>query len=169
MARHTFGQTPTDWTMTISAGGVITAVGAVEVTFWSQPIGGVQYTDLLDAAGAAVTSVLSADGTGTLPLGTIPQFSGPDAVTDMWADAGGGARFKMVATDLGNVITDLSATVAELQETVELLQNSGGVLRYDTVTLSWPARPVDSRLYWWVGPTAPALIPDGDLFVDTEP
>ncbi|GAA4313428.1 hypothetical protein BJY14_006480 [Actinomadura luteofluorescens] len=78
--------------------------GPTEVTFWSDAVSGVRYTDLLDGAGVAVSSIVSSDGTDGLPVGTIPEFQGPDGEpygpADMWADFGG-ARFKLVASDLG--------------------------------------------------------------------
>lgn len=122
--RHTFGQSLTDWTMSISESGQVLVAGAVTVTFWSQEIGGVQYTDLLDGAGAAVSTIVSSNGTDGRPAGTIPEFQGPDGITEMWADGGGGTRFKMIATDIGDLaatvdanaasISDLQATVSEL-------------------------------------------------------
>lgn len=177
MARHWFGRALTDWTMdvgdTTTAGGATTgpvlATGPVTITFWSAAVGGVQYTDLLNAAGNPITQVMSSDGSDGLTVGTIPQFQGPDGVAEMWADAGSGARYKMVATDLGSVVKDLSSTVADLQAAIATLSNSPGLVVYNASTASWPTRPVDSRIYFWVGPTAPALIPDGDLWINTSP
>lgn len=185
MARHWYGQTPTDWTM--STGSVTVdpetetslaaafVRGPVTITFWDAPIGGAQYTDLLDASGSAITEVKSADGTTSLPLGTIPQFQGPDGVAQMWADAGGGVRYLMVATDLGGDVTELQSTVADLIGTVTTLttmvQNSMGAVVYDTAS-SWPQRPAgDSRLFQWVGPSVPTAgapyMEEGDLWVNT--
>ncbi|NEA22592.1 hypothetical protein [Actinomadura bangladeshensis] len=177
MARHTFGQSLTDWTMdlgtTTTSGGVTTAPviasGPAEITFWSAKSGGVQYTDLLNAAGTEVTTITSSDGSDGLPVGTIPEFSGPDGIFSMWADAGVGTRFRMVATDVGDNIADILSTLADQQTTVALLANSPGYVLYNTDTSSWPGRPVDSRPYFWIGPTAPALIPAGDLWINTTP
>lgn len=85
MARYDFGASLADFVVTPSDGQWGVAPGAV-VTFWASADGDVQYTDLLDAGGSAVTSV-TADETGF-----IPQFAGPDGVIGMWADAGGGFR-----------------------------------------------------------------------------
>src|SRR5690606_39621079 len=54
--------------------------------------------------GEPITHVVTADGTGTLQVGTIPRFQGPNGVTEMWADAAGGARYLMVATSLGAMV-----------------------------------------------------------------
>lgn len=123
MARHTFGQSPADWTFTAGSGDVATLAGSVAVTFWNLPSGGTQYTDLLDTAGSPATQIVSGDGSA-VSVGTIPQFSGPDGITEMWADAGGGTRYIMVATDIGGLtalvdgntsaIDTLSATVSGL-------------------------------------------------------
>lgn len=173
MARHWFGQSLTDWTMVlgdetqvddVKLRPAITA-GPVTVTFWDSATGGNQYTDLLDAAGEPITQVTTADGTGVLPLGTIPRFRGPDEVTEMWADAGGGARYLMVATSLGAYVADLRARVSDLEATVELLTSSLGVLVHDG---GWPERPVDDRPYAWIGPSAPPVT-DGDLWFNTAP
>src|SRR5690606_25213237 len=173
LMRHWFGQSPTDWTMVLGAetesNGVklrpAIAAGPIEVTFWDAATGGTQYTDLLDASGEPITHVTTADGTGTLQVGTIPRFRGPDDVTEMWADAGGGARYLMVATSLGAYVADLRTRVSDLEATVELLTSSLGVLVYDG---GWPERPVDDRPYAWIGPSAPTGA-DGDLWFDTTP
>src|SRR5690606_9655103 len=110
--RFWFGQSPTDWTTVLGAetesNGVklrpAIAAGPVTVTFWDSATGGTQYTDLLDASGEPITHVVTADGTGTLQVGTIPRFQGPNGVTEMWADAAGGARYLMVATSLGAMV-----------------------------------------------------------------
>lgn len=177
MARHTFGRSLTDWTMdlgdTTTVEDVTTApvlaTGPATITFWSAKTGGTQHTDLLNSAGVAVTSITSSDGSDGLPVGTIPEFQGPDGIWELWADAGGGARYKMVATDIGNYVEDLLSTIADLQDTVTLLSNSPGAVVYNTDTASWPARPSDSRTYLWFGPTAPADIPDGDYWINPTP
>lgn len=65
----------------------------VTVTFYDAETGGSQLSDLLDADGAAVGSVTSGAG------GRIPRFSGPDGVTELWAEAGGAYRSRMDAYD----------------------------------------------------------------------
>lgn len=176
MARHWFGQSPTDWTMTLGTpvddGGVktapVSAMGPVTVTFWSAASGGTQYTDLLDASGNAITEVVTSDGTDGLAVGTIPRFRGPDQdpeVMEMWADAGGGVRYLMVATDLGAYVNNLRDRVANLESTVEQLTNSLGAIVYDS---GWPERPADDRPYIWIGPVAPPVTA-GDLWADTQP
>lgn len=161
-----FGGSVADFVVTSDGSGGLLLGADTPVWFYNAGTGGTRYTTgLTDLSNAAITQVVS-DATGA-----IPQLRGPTGVTAMWADAseGAGPRRLMVPVDLGDSITDLRATVTDLQSTQALLANSAGVLRYNTATSSWPARPADSRMYFWVGPTAPAEIPDGDLFVDTQP
>lgn len=176
MARHWFGQTLTDWSMALGTEtenegvtyAAVSAAGPVAVTFWNSATGGTQYTDLLDASGNAVSQITASDGTGALPLGTIPRFRGPDSdpeVVEMWADAGGGARYLMTATDLGTYVADLRTRVSDLESTVELLTGSLGALVYDG---GWPERPADDRPYMWIGPSAPPVT-TGDVWADTTP
>lgn len=178
MSRHIFGRSLTDWTMdlgdTTTDGGITTApviaTGPATLTLWSAAIGGVQYTDLISAAGVPVTTITASDGSDGLAVGTIPEFQGPDNVFILWADAGAGARYKMTATDLGDVVADLMSTLADQQATIALLSNSPGYVLYNTDTASWPDRPVDSRPYFWIGgPGAPSEIPSRDLWINTQP
>ncbi|WP_151480617.1 right-handed parallel beta-helix repeat-containing protein [Streptomyces albicerus] len=85
MARSTFGASLADYVVQPSDGLWAVAAGAV-ITFWDDSDGGTQYTDLLDASSAPVTQVTADE------FGAIPEFSGPDGVTGMWADAGGASR-----------------------------------------------------------------------------
>jgi hypothetical protein len=85
MARSTFGASLADFVVQPSDGLWGVAAGA-SITFWDESDGGTQYTDLLDASSAPVTQVTSDE------FGAIPEFSGPDDVTGMWADAGGESR-----------------------------------------------------------------------------
>lgn len=123
MARRTFGQSLTDFTITVGVDATpILAAGDVEITFWSAPTDGLNYDSLLDRFGAEVSFITSSDGSDGFPVGTIPEFQGPDGdVTELWADGGGGARFKMVATDLGTALAQVdtnTSTIADLQATV---------------------------------------------------
>ncbi len=106
--RHSFCGDMASWVMdagaaTTSTGGLTgdfaVAIPYQAVTFWDSETGGSQLTDLLDANGNPVTSVTSASD------GSLPQISGPDGITSMWADAGGGVgpRRLTVATDLGSL------------------------------------------------------------------
>lgn len=99
MTRHMYGQGPSDWTFSVGAANAATLAGSITITFWNQSTSGTQYTDLLDASGSPITSVTSSDGSSGLPIGTIPLFFGPDGVTTMWADGGGGYRSMVTAHD----------------------------------------------------------------------
>lgn len=68
------------------ADGLWGVAAGVEVTFWDAVVDGIQYTDLLDATGEPISSVVTDE------YGALPAFQGPDGVTGMWASAGGGRR-----------------------------------------------------------------------------
>lgn len=116
MARSTFGGTTDDSVeaiKTIAGQKVSSPQANIVVTFWSAKTGGTQYTDLL-LNGAAATSVTSDTN------GQLPEFSGPDGIASMWADAGGGRvriNSNLGPTDAGMaslVVTPSSATGAAL-------------------------------------------------------
>jgi lysophospholipase L1-like esterase len=85
MARYAYGQGVADFVVAPSDGIWMVAPNT-QITFWTAPVDGTQHTDLLDAAATPVTYLVSDE------YGQIPQFSGPDEVVGMWADAGGGRR-----------------------------------------------------------------------------
>lgn len=99
MSRHTFGQSPSDWTFTVGTADAATLAGGVTLTMWDSQTSGTQITDLLDAAGTPITTVTSSSGGTGLPKGTVPLFYGPDGVTQLWADAGGGYRSLLTSHD----------------------------------------------------------------------
>lgn len=92
--RHTFGATIADYVVQPTDGTWSVAAGAV-LTFWSDADAGDPYTDLLDSSGNSVAEITADE------QGFIPSFSGPDGVTGMWADAGGGTRAWMQARGVG--------------------------------------------------------------------
>ncbi|MFG3154219.1 hypothetical protein ACGF7W_19495 [Streptomyces sp. NPDC048219] len=92
MARSQFGATLADFVVQPTDGLWGVAPGAA-LTFWSAADGGSQYTDLIDASGAAATTITADE------YGSIPSFQGPDSVTGMWADAGGTKRAWIQARD----------------------------------------------------------------------
>lgn len=140
------------------SGNLALFVPGAEIQFWTAITGGAQYTDLLDNLGTATASVT------TDANGEFPQFQGPDEVWYMWADGSGdgsGPRRLITATDLADTVaankdslTDLINTVTALQD---LAASSLGIIEYDSVSAAWPDRPEDSRIYMWVGPTAPTI------------
>lgn len=165
MSRHWFGQSPSDWTFSVGDGDVAVLEGGVQVTFWNSPSGGVRYTDLLDQGDTPITEVVTGDGI-TLPIGVIPRFQGPDPATEMWADAGGGTRYLMTATDIGEVATDSIARLDNLENAVDALAALAAVsvvtVKYDEVGATWPTRPdiAGSRIVFWIGPVG-SPPPDG--------
>lgn len=157
MARHTFGGDLTAWTF--SLGDVVTATSGVSgpqalirtgvtVTFWDAATGGNQYTDLLDSTGVA-TPTITSDGT----TGELPEFSGPDGVAVMYADAGAG-RLRILASDIGDVAEDLLGRVADLETQIaDVYAQLATALRFvlQNPDGTWPARPAavgDASAAW---------------------
>ncbi|MFE2046883.1 glycosyl hydrolase family 28-related protein, partial [Streptomyces sp. NPDC059477] len=85
MARYEFGRGIADYAVAPSDGLWGVAAGVV-VTFWDSVTEGTQLTDLRDAGDAPITQVTTGE------QGQVPRFFGPDGVTGMWAEAGGGQR-----------------------------------------------------------------------------
>lgn len=95
MTRYEYGAGIADFVVAPSDG--IWTVGALApVTFWDAVTDGTQYTDLLDGSASPITQVVSDEH------GAMPRFLGPDGITGMWADAGGGTRAWM---DAHSVVT----------------------------------------------------------------
>lgn len=187
MARHLFLGDMASWATAMGAdetsvdsqsGIRALFIPGASITFWSAQTGGTQYTDLLDAIGTPITSAVADDS------GEFTQVQGPDtdpATWYMWADGSGGAgpRRVVVATDVGDVLSALESTVNDMADQLDELSSrvdaSMGVVSYDTVGLSWPARPTgDSRRYAWLGPTAPTvggtgMIENFDIWFNTAP
>lgn len=110
MARLVFGGGVSDWTFAVdSTTSAAILVGGVQITFWDQRAGGVQYTDLQNSSGNAVTSVTTSTGLDGLTLGQIPLFYGPDGVFEMWAEAAGGPRALLSASNLGSFLGPVKA------------------------------------------------------------
>lgn len=173
MARHLFGLTLSDWTFSRGGSNEAILTGPATITFWNDRLAGTQHTDLQDESGAAITSVTSSDGI-SLPLGTIPRFRGPDSVTYMWADAGGGIRYLMTATDLGDDVAALTTRVATLEATVTELQTVQPYtlygIRYDAGAAAYPAIPAElqSQPYLiFIGPPTPSTARTRDVHIDT--
>ncbi|MFE7347531.1 hypothetical protein [Streptomyces fimicarius] len=94
MPRYEYGAGVADFVVA-PADGIWTVGVLATITFWDAATDGTQYTDLLDGSASPITEVIS-DGHGSLP-----RFLGPDGITGMWADAGGGTRAWM---DAHNVV-----------------------------------------------------------------
>ncbi|MFF9269067.1 GDSL-type esterase/lipase family protein [Streptomyces rochei] len=88
--RYTFGGGVADYVVRPSD-GLWGVAPNTTLTFWSARDGGTQYTDLLDATGAAATSITTDE------YGGLPVFSGPDDVVAMWVDADGARRVRIEA------------------------------------------------------------------------
>lgn len=88
MARNTFGGSAADFLFSATSAGLIRLTSGT-LTFWDAEAGGTQHTDLIWGGTPATVIPVSTDG-------QVPTFEGPDGVTQMWADAGGG-RVLMVS------------------------------------------------------------------------
>lgn len=114
MARHLFGGIA-DYVITLGTDNAATLQPGATVTCWNAVSGGTQHTDLLTAGDSTPIEggVLTADSNGA-----VPEFLGPDAVTELYFDTNGGSgpRRRAVATDLGGDIagarTDLDTHTA---------------------------------------------------------
>ncbi|MDC2953395.1 hypothetical protein PO587_02875 [Streptomyces gilvifuscus] len=107
MARHLFGGSPADVTMSQSGTSLVLEPGSVG-TAWDALSGGTQLTDLTDLSGNPIASVTS-------DTYSVISFYGPDGVTSLYLDFGfAGGRVRLQATDLGDSITDLQTNKADL-------------------------------------------------------
>jgi hypothetical protein len=82
MTRNTFGGTTAEFVATIGAAGQL-RVAAATLKFYTARTGGTQVTDLVLNGSPVAAIPVPADG-------QVPTFQGPDGVTELWADAGGG-------------------------------------------------------------------------------
>lgn len=102
MTRHSFGGDLGAWTVTSGAGNAAVLASAATITFWTAKTGGSQLTDLAGAADGSspMSQVITSTGSDGYPVGSIPQFWGPDGVTSMWASANAGPRSLIQANDM---------------------------------------------------------------------
>ncbi|MBL1107976.1 right-handed parallel beta-helix repeat-containing protein [Streptomyces sp. 5-8] len=177
MARYEFGAGIADYVVTPSDGLWAVAPGAV-ITVWDAADGGTQYTDLQDMSGAAMTTVRADE------FGFLPRFRGPDAVTGMWADAGGSSRAwveahnvtagsasSQTSVDWLNVVRDFGAKgdgvtddTAALQAAITAAGTAGGG------TLYIPAGRyiLTAALTWASGVTAIGAGPRASILQSTD-
>lgn len=101
--RHPFGGTPADFVISANSTTKILSGMQATLTMWTQQTGGTRITDLQDASHNPITAVV------TDAYGSLPVFYGPaDNTNVLWADAGG-ARAKLLATDIGDRLALLEA------------------------------------------------------------
>lgn len=108
--RHPFGGSVAAFAMTDGPGDHAYLTPGARVFAYNTRVGGLRITDLaLDAAGVnAVDSLTTSDGTDGLMPGQLPEFYGPDAVTELWLSANGGPRVRALPND-GGAVLDTSA------------------------------------------------------------
>ena len=139
--RHKFGGIA-DYVISLGAGNAATLQPGASVTCWNNAVGGTQYTDLTDIDGS--TSIAAGVLT-TNAQGAIPEFYGPDGVTDLYFEVPGGQRRRTLATDLGTSLTDLETAVASMTPAdIGALPAAGGTVSGDLT--------VNGRLSGPVGP-----------------
>lgn len=111
MARHAFGGDLSSWVFTVGVSNAVTLAPNTPITFWNARTAGVQYTDLATAVDGSgpMTGVTSGDGSGTIGVGEIPIFYGPDGILAMWASASGQPRKLITAHDLAAAAASLQA------------------------------------------------------------
>ncbi len=175
MARRRFGAdlTAVVW-RTLSLSGVDgvlqLAAGQSGITVWTLQSGGTQVTDLLNAAGTAVTT-LTADANGEL------DFSGPATTPEtvaLWLEAVPGSRQLITASDLGpqvqSLASSLAATAAQAStldtrtttlETRSTLQPLWIVYGTGTPPLRTTVTSDTTRPVQWYGTAAPTVATNG--------
>ncbi|MDX2681114.1 hypothetical protein [Streptomyces soliscabiei] len=102
MARYRFGGIA-DYVISVGTGNAATLQPSTTVTCWNADVGGTQYTDLTDTDGTTPLASLVSDSNGA-----VPEFYGPDGVTEMYLDAnaGSGPRRRTLATNLRDYTDD---------------------------------------------------------------
>lgn len=187
MARHKFLGDTAAWAVAMGADETSTdsqsgkralVIPSASITLWTDQSGGTQITDLLDAIGTPITSVV-ADSSGE-----FPQIQGPDTDPDtwfMWADGSGGAgpRRKVVATDVGDTLNGFPDDLTGVIDTLTTVTDMAALTwAYDTVAGAWNPRPTaaGTRVVFWLGPTpppvggAPEYMRDNvDFYMDYQP
>ncbi|MFI1194092.1 hypothetical protein ACH4T9_12655 [Micromonospora sp. NPDC020750] len=137
----TIGVPPNDKT-----GKAVVTLGGVEVKWWNTETGGMQYTDLRDSTGAAVSSVLSSDGSDGRGLGQIQRVQYPDGITGAWASADGGPRVWMTA-DVGD---ETVRTAAALSAHASALNpHSTGLANLSDVSVGAIGTRTDGTVVGW--------------------
>ncbi|MFE4991435.1 hypothetical protein ACFRH4_08795 [Streptomyces mirabilis] len=107
MARHLFGLSPADVTVSQSGTSMVLQPGSVGAA-WDSRTGGTQITDLTDLSGTPITSVQSDSY-------SLIGFYGPDGVSTLYMDFGfASGRVLMQATDLGASIDGLQTNKLDL-------------------------------------------------------
>lgn len=101
MARMLFGGGIADWVFSLADDSAALVEGGITITFWNQPTGGNQFTDLTSINGDPISQVTTSTGGADAAAGQIPQFFGPDGVFSVWAAANNGPRALMSATNIG--------------------------------------------------------------------
>ncbi|MEU5111721.1 hypothetical protein AB0G64_09495 [Streptomyces longwoodensis] len=96
MARYRFGGIA-DYVISKGTGNAAVLMPGTTVTCWNASIGGTQYTDLTDTDGTTPLASLVADANGA-----VPEFFGPDDITEMYLDGNGGSgpRRRAVTTSM---------------------------------------------------------------------
>lgn len=109
IGRRRFGGSMGDWVFTFF-GDQLDRASGVTITFYDALTGGSPVSELTTILGAPITSVTS-DANGE-----IPEFYGPDGVTELYADANGGLgpRRRMLASDLPDLVVAMYGALKTL-------------------------------------------------------
>lgn len=142
MARSVFGGGSADFLASIGPGGTLRAVPGT-LTVWSAPVAGIQYTDLQ----------INGDPASSVPVGSsgqVPQFAGPDGVTVVWADGGGGSRVRLLsdpAVLVAQAVEDWTpgTDLGLAERTTNFEPTTNADITGLSITLTGKGRPIDVR------------------------
>lgn len=169
MARYRFGSVA-DYVISAGTDNVATLEDAATVTCWNAATGGAQHTDLLSSDG--VSPIVGGElTTGT--DGSVPEFYGPDGVTELYfdANAGAGPRRRTGTTGLGpdvaSLSTDLSAHETDVANPHDVTAAQAGAVAL-TDAGTWLPGDAGFRA-WAFDPAAvsatPAHLAPGQLYL----
>ena len=128
MTRHKFGGGSADWAITAGPDDVATLNASAVVTVWDAQTAGTQQEIALDSAGVTiVNSINSADGSGGMMIGQIPQFWGPDDVWELWVQVNSETTRALIhSSELSDLLNAQTGDADALRANVQAFQDSIG-------------------------------------------
>ncbi len=178
MARYLFGGSPADYVISTNEADDDQKLyyrPLATVTFWDAKVDGTRLTDLRLDFNGSNTDAITATSTGR-----IPQFYGPDGITQLWADTGDNERYAMVSTDLGAIVdgkistteADNFAKVVDVANIQRQLGLTPRVVMFNTETNTWPVQsdvtatnpPIP--IFWYGNAALPTQLRRGLDYVD---
>ena len=128
MTRHAFGGGSADWAITAGPDNVATLNPAATLTFWDAQTGGTQQDIALDSGGVTiVSSINSADGSGSLMVGQVPVFWGPDDVWKLWMKVNAETTRSLIqSSELSDLLNAQTGDADSLRSNIQAFQDSLG-------------------------------------------